>query len=549
MLPSLFISYCRRETAFVNSLEERLTHSSCTAWLDYRNLVPGTRWEDQITVAIAEAEVFLLVVSKEAIASENVRLEWQEAQRLKKRIVLVIFEAVKLPDALKHCEWIDFRKNSFKRSVCQLINQLAQPQLPSTPPPEAGFKAPVIVWGAFWVSILVSICSILTFWTVYLPYHLVPLPYRILNRNFHLSHVQASALMLPFALFWTFAIFLVHEETSEGVATFAFATFLICIIPAFILLILLRLPGIQRWGKPMATSPKFFNRYNPEDVAPELVTFAIDAAPEDAGYARSLVQKLEKFGHTYTTNTEAAQVIIVLLSAFKKSSIFDPQTRAVYPVIIQDVDDLDPVLGSIQWIDFRRGIRHFDLKCFSLLMSQPNKILKALGIIPSSQQTVFPLAIQVIVYGLTLQSFFLLGSILITLFVRFFYPQDLHPLGGLSLMISSGIGLIISWHTRNSVITRRGVFASRSRLTAAIAFLGLVITTQTLTLIVYASDSMEIDNSIDMLAVAFVAIFLVYIMKLITVTGLMVVFRGSLKRWLGTTAKTSKRRVAMAASK
>lgn len=415
MQPSLFLSYSRREVPFVNSLQGKLEKLGYDVWLDYRNLVPGKPWLGQLLSAISATDIFLLVVSKASIRSQNVDTEWQEAIACNKRIILIIFEAVALPEALKQYEWIDFR-NNFRDAIEALTTHIENSTKQRKAPPEAGFKAPKIVWKTFCISILLSLCSLATFWTVYIPYHLLPLPYKILKRNFDFSNVQAATLMLPITLFWSLMLFIDLENTQhEWAINFVGIAFFSSIFIAPLLLIFLRLPGMQRWGKPLASRPKFLKKYKPKMEELQPVTFTIDAASEDKGYTRTLVRQLERHGHQYTASDDDADVGIVLLSAFKQESYLDPEKQVVYTVILQESDIIDVDLRQIQWIDFRRGIGN--INAFSLLLSQPEKMGKALGSVPLNRQTVLPTAVQGIRYYLMLLCIFELGSAL-TLFLQ-----------------------------------------------------------------------------------------------------------------------------------
>ena len=77
MTKNIFISYSRREVGFVDELVGRLENEQYNVWLDYRSLVPGKPWEEQIFQGIRDADIILLVISKSAIASQNVESEWQ----------------------------------------------------------------------------------------------------------------------------------------------------------------------------------------------------------------------------------------------------------------------------------------------------------------------------------------------------------------------------------------------------------------------------------------------------------------------------------------
>ncbi len=111
MTKNIFMSYSRRELGFVDALVKDLENEKYDVWLDYQALIPGSPWNVQIDKGLKEADTVLLVVSKAALASEYVELEWRHFLETKKRVILLIFEAVDLPKELEQYEWVDFRSN------------------------------------------------------------------------------------------------------------------------------------------------------------------------------------------------------------------------------------------------------------------------------------------------------------------------------------------------------------------------------------------------------------------------------------------------------
>src|SRR5689334_25089975 len=73
---NIFVSYSRHEVGFIDDLVRNLELQGHEVWLDYRNLIPGKPWQDQIYAGIQKADVILLVVSKASISSQNVGVEW-----------------------------------------------------------------------------------------------------------------------------------------------------------------------------------------------------------------------------------------------------------------------------------------------------------------------------------------------------------------------------------------------------------------------------------------------------------------------------------------
>jgi hypothetical protein len=217
MVSSLFISYSRREAPFVDSLLRELEKRELKVWLDYRTLVPGRPWQKQIYEGLVNTEVVLLVVSQESIASKNVAWEWKQALELKKRIILVIFEAVKLPPELEDCEWVDLR-GRFKAGIKELVRQLATSGQPRSVPPQKGIKLSPVVGTAIAASLVLSVLSLPSLWTIYVSYHLFLLPYKIIKRNFSFFHVQNALLMLPIVNTFTFWMVNVTSEAPPEAA-------------------------------------------------------------------------------------------------------------------------------------------------------------------------------------------------------------------------------------------------------------------------------------------------------------------------------------------
>ncbi|MBM4427474.1 MAG: hypothetical protein FJ031_09570 [Chloroflexi bacterium] len=203
---------------------------------------------------------------------------------------MLIFEAVDLPPELEKYEWVDFR-GSYKAGLEELFSQLEQPIQEEHPVPQTGFKVPRVVWVAAFFSVIVGFFSLFSFWTLFIPWLLALLPYRIFKRDFNFMQVQAAILLLPFALFITI-ITLPQDQINRLDGPF-FLNFIV----GGILLYILRSPAMQRWGKEQATMPRFSNPYKPNNPNPVPVTFFVDHAPEDRKVADEITRVLKKYGH------------------------------------------------------------------------------------------------------------------------------------------------------------------------------------------------------------------------------------------------------------
>lgn len=470
---NIFVSYSRREVGFVDDLVLNLEQAGHEVWLDYRNLIPGKPWQEQIYQGIQDADVILLVVSKASISSQNVEVEWRHVIGQNKRIILLVFEAVDLPKELEKYEWVDFRGN-YKAGLKELFSQLEHPVAETHGVPETGFKVPRVVWVAAILSLILAIYSLSVFWTLFIPWLLVMLPYRVFKRNFNFGQVQAALLILPVALVMT-GMTISDDAKLTSIVTALFVSFPLTVILVFIL----RSPAMQRWGKEQATMPRFANPYHPNNPNPKPVSFYVDYAPEDQKVANELVNVLKKYGHIQAAQITEAQSVFVMLSRYKSDSSVDPEKQVVFPVILQTNENISTDLSKVQWIDMRNGLRGLD--AIAQLLPEPAKLLRALGNRPRGNQLILPTPIMAMMYFLVVLGIFALGA-----FFQFFlelsashvsqetfgnaFGPALIPF--LSSLLLAGILL---FSMARSLVQRRGRLASFRNFTIGLAVLGFLL--------------------------------------------------------------------------
>ncbi|WP_438479699.1 toll/interleukin-1 receptor domain-containing protein [Oleiharenicola lentus] len=86
-MPKLFISHATADRAIVNPLRIALGHFGDQVFIAPEGIAPGESGWRTILTAISESELFILVATPAACASESVKREINEALRLGKRIV------------------------------------------------------------------------------------------------------------------------------------------------------------------------------------------------------------------------------------------------------------------------------------------------------------------------------------------------------------------------------------------------------------------------------------------------------------------------------
>ena len=470
MTKNIFMSYSRRELGFVDDLVGKLESEKYNVWLDYRALVPGSPWNVQIDKGLKDADTVLLVVSKAALASEYVALEWRHFLETKKRFILLIFEAVDLPKELEKFEWVDFR-GSYKAGLEELFAQLKQPIQEEHPVPESGFKIPLIVWVAIAVSSLVALLSLSEIWTLFIPWYLVPLPYKIYKRNFNFTQVQTSLWALPIA---SLLSLLVYEDPTLDSVVWSGLIF------GLILLFILRSPAMQRWGKPEAIIPKYINPHDAKIQNPAPIPFYVDYVVHDRVIAEDLIKMLKKYGHPQVDSIQDAKAVFVLISQFKSDTEAVPEKQMVFPLLIQTNDNIAQKLSRIQWIDYRPGVR--GLETIAQLLPNPKELLKALGMRPVSSQTVYSPVITALYFFIIFLTVINIGASLDYIFASpamFNASEESFGSTFMGFVVNMTLFCGLAYIMVRGLTSRKGFFASFRSILVGIFILGILLLWQT----------------------------------------------------------------------
>ena len=69
-MADLFISYSRRDRAFVERLHKALEARDKDVWVDWTDIPPTADWFAQITDGIREANAFVFVISPDSLGSD-----------------------------------------------------------------------------------------------------------------------------------------------------------------------------------------------------------------------------------------------------------------------------------------------------------------------------------------------------------------------------------------------------------------------------------------------------------------------------------------------
>jgi hypothetical protein len=124
----VFISYSRRDTDVVESIVSQLEAAGIDTWIDREAIKPGQQWRRQIVEGIDTAEAFILNLSPNSAASDNVLKELNLAEEALDPFVLpIVLSDMKIPDEMRYqlagTQFIPYHLDP-KRGVQSLIEEI-----------------------------------------------------------------------------------------------------------------------------------------------------------------------------------------------------------------------------------------------------------------------------------------------------------------------------------------------------------------------------------------------------------------------------------------
>ena len=404
----LFISYSRQQIYFAESVALHLQQAGFETWFDLQKLAPGQDWGAALEDGYGNCERLILVTSQAALRSPYVAVEWETALRNGREVILVLAEAVVLPESVKTCPVYDARGN-FEKTMDSLTATLRGKQPPRYDPVPAPRKSPLPdkMPRDIWFTLSVLLMPTITVWIAtlmfgpsfimidqldfietYLPGVLPFVPYLV---GFFLGFVLAYG-NLPVVRF------LRHETSFEeledtrnmlfgaqilaSLASLAFTKatpfgYLILIFPLatayWFARTLRHSPDLLRWlpsgqvdqevregiqGKLVASTPK--QSPGQERSAGRTVLYALHHHPADKHNARFIDSAFQAYGCRPAPEDEASHQLIIVSNRTSKHWLLERNASLPGQIIhilatnIHTPDEIKPVLRT-QWVDFRSG--------------------------------------------------------------------------------------------------------------------------------------------------------------------------------------------------
>ena len=133
-MAQVFISYSRKDLAFVDRLAKRLKAAGLEVWYDLSGLEVGMRWGKEIQKAIQESRYFIVVLSPNSTESEWVEREFLYAGNHNLKIVPLVYETCDMPLWSLNLHYIDMRGRNYRSHFSELLKVLGvSPEITATP--------------------------------------------------------------------------------------------------------------------------------------------------------------------------------------------------------------------------------------------------------------------------------------------------------------------------------------------------------------------------------------------------------------------------------
>lgn len=132
-IPSkVFISYARENQTQAMKFYHRLKKAGHLPWIDVEDLLPGQIWARTLEEAIDEADVFLVLLSHQAIdkgkfyAKEIALALERDAMRIEKKIFIipVRLNSCDVPSELQKYHWVDYVSGADWKKLCKILDNL-----------------------------------------------------------------------------------------------------------------------------------------------------------------------------------------------------------------------------------------------------------------------------------------------------------------------------------------------------------------------------------------------------------------------------------------
>lgn len=134
-MPQIFISYSRKDIAFVRQLAGDLEKAGYDVWWDLTDLRGGDDWPRVIPAAIESSQYVIVVLSPNSAISDWVAKEYTQALDLRKKIIPIMLAPSRVPFALNTINYVNFVSGEYVDNLNNLLAALGYTGEPPLAPP------------------------------------------------------------------------------------------------------------------------------------------------------------------------------------------------------------------------------------------------------------------------------------------------------------------------------------------------------------------------------------------------------------------------------
>src|SRR6266540_1434474 len=123
---SVFISYSRKDKAFVQKLNEALDGAGVQAWVDWEGIELASDWMATITSAIQGTDAFLFVITPDSLKSKVCADELALGLKLNKKLIPILYRdpenGTTMHEKIAATNWVYLRQeDNFEATLPKLI--------------------------------------------------------------------------------------------------------------------------------------------------------------------------------------------------------------------------------------------------------------------------------------------------------------------------------------------------------------------------------------------------------------------------------------------
>jgi WD40 repeat protein len=127
-MSQVFISYSRKDTAFVRQLADAFKAEQRDFWVDWEGIPLSAEWWKEIEQGIEQAENFVFILSPDSVASDICRQEIEYALQTSKRIIPIVardgFASEQVHPIIAAINWVFFHNTDFNSAFQALLATL-----------------------------------------------------------------------------------------------------------------------------------------------------------------------------------------------------------------------------------------------------------------------------------------------------------------------------------------------------------------------------------------------------------------------------------------